>query len=225
MLPLSVVQKLVERRDVLYVLDNQDLLNLLAFQPTLLNMIAEFPTDELLAFLATREGIFDSIPPSTEPFLSKLLVSEKFLRKLGPDLLVKLMRRSSIKKLLTKFAVITVLQVYPSIVKLVSAGEMFEFAKFLKDPWFRSRVPCFAISLMSKDPAVFLSLPVDTLESVITSRRFLSCIPARNLEKLMGMRLGLSRLSVNAMLKSARQLPTEKYSMGLLINFLKEQVW
>ena len=224
MFPLSVVGSLSQRQDVLELLSDQDLVNLLSFQPAILNIVADFPSDLLLEFLQSRVALLEKIPPAAEPYLAQLLVHEKFIRKLPASFMASLTSNTLVRKLLTKFAIITVLRVHPALPTLVPPEDFLPFLKYLNDPWFRLRIPCLTISLMSKNPGIIDMLPVSVLENVITSRRILSCIPASNLEKLMGMRLGLSRLSLLAMMRSARELPSDKYSLGLIYNFLKEQV-
>eukprot|EP00092_Neocalanus_flemingeri_P041850 GFUD01045583.1.p1 GENE.GFUD01045583.1~~GFUD01045583.1.p1 ORF type:complete len:946 (-),score=177.76 GFUD01045583.1:160-2622(-) len=223
MFPLSAVASLSSRQDVLALLSDQDLVNLMAFQPALLNIVAEFPADLLLKFMQSRIGVLDSLPQAAEPYLAQLLVSEKFISKLPATFLASLTSNRGIRKYLTKFALINILRVHPSLPTLVPPEDFLPFMEYLNDPWFRLRIPCLTISLMSKNPGIINSLPASVLESVITSRRFLSCIPADNLKNLMGMRLGLSRLPMLAMLRSARQLPSDKYSLGLVYNFLREQ--
>ena len=226
MFPLSVLSSLSPSKvdDLLALLSDQDLVNLITFQPALVNIGAEFPSDLLVKFLQSRTELLGKIPPAAEPFLSHLLVNEKFIRKLPASLLASLAGNKAVEKFLTKFAIITVLRVYPTLPSLVPPSEFLPFMHFLNDPWFRMNIPCLTVSLMSKNTEIIDILPVAVLENVITSRRILSCIPASNLEKIMEYRLRLSRLSMLAMLRSARQLPRDKYSMGLLVNFLREQV-
>jgi len=222
-LPLSVVGSLSTRQDVQSLLSDQDIINLLMFQPAILNFVAKFPSDQLLQFMQKRTSLLDNLPPAAEPYLKQLLVQESFIRKLPADFLASLTGSPGIQKLLTKFSIITALRVYPSLPLLVSPSDFLPFLEYMKDPWFRLRIPCLTVSLMSDRLGLIDQLPVDVLEKVITSRRILSCIPVSKLEKMMELRLGLSRLSLLSMVRSARQLPRDKYSLGLIYNFLKKQ--
>lgn len=226
MLPLSAFSGFSQARleELLVLLSDQDLVNLLTFQPALVNIGAEFTPQLLSKFLQARSSLLGKLPPAAEPFISQLLVDENFIRKLPASLLARLAGSEGTEKLLTKFAIITILKVYPDLPVLVSSSQFLHFFHFLSDPWFRANIPCLTISLLSADPSLLEILPVAIVEKVISSRRILSCIPASNLEMLMEQRLRLSRLSMVSMLRSARQLPREKYSMGLFINFLRQQV-
>ena len=52
----------------------------------------------------------------------------------------------------------------------------------------------------------------------------LTCIPAKNMARLLGNDLELSRLSLPGLVSSMRKLPKSKYSLELVRNFLLEQV-
>jgi len=225
MMPLSVVTRLSNRQieDLLGLLSDQDLVNLLTFQPALLNVAAKFPQNLLVRILHSRKSILDTIPPAAEPYISQLLIDETFIRKLPASLLASLAASEGIENLLTKYAIVSILRVHPSLPSLVPTEQIRPFIHFVTDPWFRMNIPCLTISLMSNNPKLVEIVPAAAMEKIISSRRILSCVPTTNLEKLMDHRLRLSRLSMVSMLRSARQLPREKYSMSLIMNFLKQQ--
>ena len=78
MLPFSVVSRFSNSQieDLLGLLSDQDLVNLLTFQPALVNLAAEFPLKLLVEFLESHKSILGKIPPADEPFISQLLVDE-----------------------------------------------------------------------------------------------------------------------------------------------------
>ena len=47
------------------------------------------------------------------------------------------------------------------------------------------RIPCKTISLISDNVQLIENLPTEILETVVTSKRILSCIPASSLERLV----------------------------------------
>jgi len=225
MLPLSVVTRLsnTQMEDLLGVLSDQDLVNLLTFQPALVNVAAKLPPNLLVKILHSRKSILDKIPPAAEPFISQLLNDETFIRKLPASLLSSFAASEGIENLLTKYAIVSILRVHPSLPSLLPPEQLRPFIHFVTDPWFRMNIPCLTISLLSNKPKLVEIVPAAAMEKIISSRRILSCVPTTNLESLMEHRLRLSRLSMVSMLRSARQLPTEKYSMSLIMNFLKQQ--
>ena len=80
------------------------------------------------------------------------------------------------------------------------------------------------ISIISGDPKFVKAVPDSVLEAILTSRRMLTCIPAKNMARLLGNDLELSRLSLPGLVSSMRKLPKSKYSLELVRNFLLEQV-
>ena len=227
MLPISFFTSLSSSRlhDILSSLSDQDIVNLLTFKPALVNIVAGLPTKLLVKILHSRQLLISKIPSVAEPFISQLLVDEKLIRKLPVSLLASLAGVPGVEKLVSKFAVISILRAHPSLPTLIQPSLLKPFVHFLSDPWFRTTLPCATISLMSKKAASIVDIiPPSVMEKVITSRRILSCIPASDLENMMDQRLKLSRLSMVSLLRGARQLPTEKYSMGMIYNFMKQQV-
>jgi len=225
MLPLSLFTSFPHQKleNLLALLSDQDLSNLLTFQPALVNIADEMPTHLLVNFLQTRKSLLGKLPSVAEPFISQLLFDEKFIRKFPPSVLANLASVDGVEKFVTKYALISILKVHPSLPSLVPPSQFKPFLHFLSDPWFRTNIPCLTISLMSKEASLADIIPAAVMEKVITSRRILSCIPTTDLENLMEHRLRLSRLSMMSLLRSAKQLPTEKYSMGLVSKFLTHQ--
>lgn len=226
MLPISLFTSLSPSRlqDILVLISDQDIVNLLTFKPALVNIVAQLPTKLLVKILHSRKFLLTKIPAVAEPFISQLLVDEKFIRKLPVSLLASLAGIKGVEKLVNKFAVISILRAHPSLPTLVPPSLLKPFVHYLSDPWFRTTLPCATISKMSKKAASLVDImPAHIMEKVITSRRILSCIPAADLENLMDQRLRLSRLSMVSLIRGARQLPTEKYSMGMIYNFMKKQ--
>merc|ERR1719450_670279 len=228
MLPMSVFTSLSSSRleDLLALLSDQDIVNLVTFQPALINVAAKLPSNLLIKVMLSRKSLLSKLPSMAQPFISQLLVNEDFIKKFPVSFLASLVGIKGIEKFVTKFAVITILRVHPSLPTLISPSEFKPFIHFLSDPWFRTTIPCRTISMISKDKEatdLVDIIPSSIMEKVITSRRILSCIPTAHLKNLMDQRLGLSRLSMSSLIKGARQLPSEKYSMGLLFKFLKQQ--
>ena len=179
MLPLSVVSRFSNSQieDLLGLLSDQDLVNLITFQPALINVVAKFPLKLLVNFLQSHKSILVKIPPAAEPFISQLLVDETFIRKLPASLLASLAASEGIEKLLTKYAIVSILRVHPSLPSLAPLAQLLPFMHFLTDPWFRMNIPCLTISLMSNNPKLVEIVPVAVMENIISSRRILSCIP------------------------------------------------
>ena len=86
------------------------------------------------------------------------------------------------------------------------------------------RIPCQTISLISENVKLIENLPREILETVVTSKRILSCIPASSLERLVAQSKGLSKMSLYTLMKSATILPREKYTLKLIQAIIVKQV-
>ena len=86
------------------------------------------------------------------------------------------------------------------------------------------RIPCKTISLISDNVQLIENLPTEILETVVTSKRILSCIPASSLERLVAQSKGLSKMSLYTLMKSATILPREKYTLKLIQAIILKQV-
>ena len=107
-MPPSALKSLVARDDLLPLLKDHHLLNLLSFKPSLLNALAELPSDKLSPILKSRPALIERLPPSARPILSSLLLQKSFLKKLSLPFMVGLASSPTILGLLTKFSLIQV---------------------------------------------------------------------------------------------------------------------
>merc|ERR1711915_754961 len=110
-----------------------------------------------------------------------------FLRKLPVSLMGSLVG-PDIDDLVTKFGLLAILKVHPTLPSMISVSDYLPYVKYLEDPWFRAKIPCLTISIMSKKSEVLDIIPVSVLEKLISSQRFLSCIPADTFKKLVTRR-------------------------------------
>ena len=88
----------------------------------------------------------------------------------------------------------------------------------------RARLPCLTISVMSENVEFIKKFPTHILEVIVTSKRMLSCVPARNLETLLSQQVGLSRVSLYTLLTSFSKLPRDKLSLKMMRLIIMEQV-
>ena len=88
----------------------------------------------------------------------------------------------------------------------------------------RARLPCLTISVMSENVELIKKFPTNILEVIVTSKRMLSCVPARNLETLLSQQVGLSRVSLFSLLTSFSKLPRDKLSLKMMRLIIMEQV-
>ena len=85
-------------------------------------------------------------------------------------------------------------------------------------------MPCLTISVMSENVEFIKKFPTHILEVIVTSKRMLSCVPARNLETLLSQQVGLSRVSLYSLLTSFSKLPRDKLSLKMMRLIIMEQV-
>lgn len=100
---------------------------------------------------------------------------------------------------------------------------LFKFGKIV-DPMFRARLPCLTISVMSEDVDFIKMIPTHILEVIVTSKRILSCVPARNLETLLSQQVGLSRVSLFSLMNAFTKMPRDKLSLKMMRLIIMEQV-
>ena len=86
-IPHPLVVTIAKRQEIFGLLTDQDLTNILAFQPSLLWWV---PQPTLVHLLQCRPHLLHSLPPSVEPVLVQLLQSENFLSLLPTSLVAKL---------------------------------------------------------------------------------------------------------------------------------------
>lgn len=218
-IPAPLVVTIAKRQEIFGLLTDQDLINILAFQPSVLTSLPE-PT--LVHLLQSRPYLLQSLPPSVEPVLVQLLKSRKLLSVLPISLVAKLASMPVVLRNLDKSSLLQVLLVHPSLPSLLPASILLQYLNFMTDPDFLLRVPCTTIAAIAAKPSLVESLPTSILESIVTSRRVLACIPTQTLEKLISRpELQLHRLPLRVLLRSARRLPMDKYSIRLVKNFFK----
>jgi len=221
--PQETIDSLATRHEVLFNIGNEELSKLLEYRPSLLKILIKLPKDVLNRFLTERSDLADIIPEEAEPYLRQLIMTDEFLIKLSPKLLAEMANQPLIRKYLNKYLLITLLRVHPTLPSVISIEDTLEFIHYLLDPWFRTRLPCSTISTLSANVELVKKIPGHILETIMTSKRMLSCIPIRNLEKLLSQRLGLSRVSIFGLLTSFSQLPRNKLSIKLIKLILMEQ--
>lgn len=229
----SKVQKALTRKTISRLLKVQPYLplvvsdsairNLLKSRPYLVSIIKDFSPEVLLRFVSSQPSLLSLLPNSADPYIKDLLSDRKFLRLLPPSFLVQMAASKRIRNLMTKHSIIQLLDLHPTLPKDLPLDNILVFLKHLRDPWFRSKVPCSTISIISGDPKFVKAVPDSVLEAILTSRRMLTCIPAKNMARLLGNDLELSRLSLPGLVSSMRKLPKSKYSLELVRNFLLEQ--
>ena len=219
----EVINSLAARHEILFRLTDEELRSLLSYRPGILMILPHLPRAVLSKLFRLRSNILDLIPVQAEPFLKHILTDESFLLKVQPEVLAGLAGHKLIQKFLNKFTIISLLRVHPGLVQYIT-GSASHFMKYLEDPWFRMRIPCQTVSLMSGNMKLIESLPREILETVVTSKRILSCIPSRNLERLVEQSQGLSKVSLYTLMKSATVLPREKYTLKLIKAIILKQV-
>ena len=107
-------------------------------------------------------------------------MTDEFLIKLSPKLLAEMANQPLIRKYLNKYLLITLLRVHPTLPSVIAIEDTLEFIHYLLDPWFRTRLPCSTISTLSANVELVKKIPGHILETIMTSKRMLSCIPIRN---------------------------------------------
>ena len=94
----------------------------------------------------------------------------------------------------------------------------------LADAWFRARLPCLTISVMSDNADFIREIPTHILEVLVTSKRILSCVPSKNLETLLSQQVGLSRVSLLSLITSFSKMPRNKLSLKVMRLMIMKQV-
>ena len=221
--PDPVMDSLASRHQILFQLSDSQLSSLLSYSPRVLRILPALPREVLSRLFRQRSNILDLIPVQAEPFLKHLLTDNSFLLKVQPEVLAQMAGHKLIQKFLNKYSIISLLRVHPGMVKYITSSVNY-FMKYLEDPWFRMRIPCQTISLISENVKLIENLPREILETVVTSKRILSCIPASSLERLVAQSKGLSKMSLYTLMKSATILPREKYTLKLIQAIIVKQV-
>ena len=90
---------------------------------------------------------------------------------------------------------------------------------------FRARIPCLTISVMSENVDFIKNVPTHILEVIVTSKRILSCVPARNLEMLLSQQVGLSKVSLFSLMNAFTKMPRDKLSLKMMRLIIMEQVY
>ena len=126
--------------------------------------------------------------------------------------------------MISKYLLITILRIHPTLPLHIPYENMEDFLSYINDPWFRTRLPCETISAMSEDVGFIKSIPGNILETIVTSKRMLSCVPVRNMEMLLSHKVGLSRVSLLGLLTSFSKIPSDKLSLKLIRLLLMNQV-
>ena len=221
--PQEVINSLAARHEILFQLTDEELMKLLSYRPGILMILPDLPRAVLSKLFRKRSNILDLIPVQAEPYLKHILTDNGFLLKVQPEVLAAMAGHKLIQKFLNKFTIISLLRVHPSLVQYIRGSGSY-FMKYLEDPWFRMRIPCQTVSLMSENMKLIESMPRKILETVVTSKRILSCIPSRNLETMVSQSQGLSKVSLYTLMKSATVLPREKYTLKLIQAIILKQV-
>jgi len=224
-IPSSALESLVVRADLLPLLEDHHLLNLISFRPSLLYAFAELiPAEKLSPILRSRPVLIERLPPSAKPILSSLLLQKSFLKKLPLPLVIKLASSPTILGLVTKFSLIQVLSVYPTLPSHLDISSLLPLLHHVEDPWFRARIPCLAVISLVQKPSLLSSLPPSVLESVLTSRRLLACLPSSLLEQVAATQdLGLEDLPLPTLLAGVMLLPKDRMTAKMLKELLTTQ--
>ena len=222
--PTETIGSLATRHEVLFDLGDKELMELLNYRPSILNILIDLPADVLLRFLRARTNLLDILPEVAEEYLQKLIQDETFLRKMSPELLADMARHQTVRQFLDKRVLVTILRAHPALPAIIPAPDIAQFLPLLADPWFRIRLPCATISALSESLDFIKVIPAEILEIIVTSKRMLSCVPVKNLEMLLSHEIGLSRVSIFSLLTSFSRLPSEKLSLKLIRLILMEQV-
>jgi len=221
--PQETINTLANRHQVFFDLGDKDLMILLQYRPSILMILIDLPDEILVRFLHTRPNLLDILPDNAKPYLRQLVMAERFLSKLTPELLSVMSQHPVIRKMLNKYILITILRVHPTLPEFLEVEEIMEFLPLLEDAWFRARLPCLTISVMSEDVDFIKMVPTHILEVIVTSKRILSCVPARNLETLLSQQVGLSRVSLFSLMNAFTKMPRDKLSLKMMRLIIMEQ--
>ena len=222
--PQETISSLANRHEVFFDLGDKDLMNLLQYRPSILKILVNLPDDVLVRFLQSRPSLLDILPGPAMPYLRQLVMSERFLAKLTPELLAVMSRHPLVHGLLNKYTLITILRVHPTLPTFLKPGLIQEFLPLLADAWFRARLPCLTISVMSENAEFIREIPTHILEVLVTSKRMLSCVPSKNLETLLSQQVGLSRVSLLSLITSFSKMPRNKLSLKVMRLMIMKQV-
>ena len=135
--PQETINSLADRHEVFFDLEDKELMRLLQYRPSILKILIDLPDDVLVRFLRTRPNLLDLLPEEAKPYLRQLVMAEKFLAKLPPELLSEMSRHPVVRGMLNKYILITILRVHPTLPVFLEAEEMVEFLPLIEDAWFR----------------------------------------------------------------------------------------
>ena len=137
--PTETIGSLATRHEVLFDLGDKELMELLNYRPSILNILVDLPADVLLRFLRARTNLLDILPETAEEYLQKLIQDETFLRKMSPELLADMARHETVRQFLDKRVLVTILRAHPALPAIIPAPDIAQFLPLLADPWFRTR--------------------------------------------------------------------------------------
>jgi len=220
--PQTIINQIANRHEILFLLSDSQLKKLLSYRPEIMMILPDLPRRVLRELFRQRSNILELIPVQAEPHLRRLLTDTRFLLNVRPQDLAVLAGHKLIQRFLNKYSIISLLRVHPDVVQYIK-GSIDHFIRYLEDPWFRMRIPCETVSIMSKNIKLIGSLPKHTLETVLTSKRILSCIPAGQLARLVAHSKELAGVSLSVLMRSATVLPREKYTLNLIQAILMKQ--
>ena len=135
--PQQTIKTLASRHEVFFDLEDKELMRLLQYRPSILKILSDLPDEVLVRFLQTRPNLLDLLPENAKPYLRQLVMSERFLAKLSPELLSVMSRNPVIRGMLNKYILITILRVHPTLPVFIEAEEIVEFLPLVEDAWFR----------------------------------------------------------------------------------------
>ena len=135
--PQQTIKTLANRHEVFFDLEDKELMRLLQYRPSILKILSDLPDEVLVRFLQTRPNLLDLLPENAKPYLRQLVMSERFLAKLSPELLSVMSRNPVIRGMLNKYILITILRVHPTLPVFIEAEEIVEFLPLVEDAWFR----------------------------------------------------------------------------------------
>ena len=135
--PQETINSLANRHEVFFDLEDKELMRLLQYRPSILKILIDLPDDVLVRFLRTRPNLLDLLPEEAKPYLRQLVMAERFLAKLPPELLSEMSRHPVVRGMLNKYILITILRVHPTLPVFLEAEEIVEFLPLIEDAWFR----------------------------------------------------------------------------------------
>lgn len=212
------------RQDVLMALSDRDFANLLAFQPGLLSVLTSLPEDVVVNFLDVHIDMLDIFPAAAIPFLRRILQNRDLVRAIPADLHIKLANKKIVREIIDKYTLLDILEAHPTIVARADMTLVEKYMKFLRNRWFRQRLPCEAVRYATNRLELLQTLSTPLLKEVITCPHILSCIERRDLEHLM-LRADLgSRLRLSTLVMTVRNLRLSQLSLRVALNFVTQQV-